>query len=95
MNLLKKSREAVNMARTYLSIAQESRNEAPLFSQIETYCAFIGYPRSGHSIVGAMLDAHPQAVIAHEMGALHYVQVGFDRLRLYHLLLQNTRAQAE
>lgn len=95
MNLLKKSRDVVNLAWTYLSISQESRNNAPLFSQVETYCAFIGYPRSGHSIVGAMLDAHPHAVIAHELGALRYMQVGFDRLRLYHLVLQNARSQVE
>lgn len=95
MNLLKKGRKAANIAWTYLSITGESRNDAPFFSQIETYCVFLGYPRSGHSIVGAMLDAHPQAVIAHEMDALKYIGVGFDRLRLYHLLLQNARTSAK
>ena len=27
---------------------------------------FIGYPRSSHSLVGAMLDAHPEIIIPHE-----------------------------
>ena len=27
---------------------------------------FIGYPRSAHSIIGSMMDAHPNMVIAHE-----------------------------
>ena len=27
---------------------------------------FTGHARSGHSIVGAMLDAHPEMVVAHE-----------------------------
>ena len=27
---------------------------------------FIGYPRSSHSLVGALLDAHPQIIIPHE-----------------------------
>lgn len=34
---------------------------------------FVGYGRSGHSIVGSILDAHPNIVIAHE----YYL---FDRL---------------
>ena len=27
---------------------------------------FIGYPRSSHSLVGALLDAHPEIIIPHE-----------------------------
>jgi len=87
--------EAIKMAWTYFSTSQGSRMSASLFRDVETYCMFIGYPRSGHSIVGSMLDAHPNAVIAHEMGDLKYVYCRFDRLRLYHLLLQNTRASAK
>ncbi len=34
--------------------------------QVENFLFFIGYPRSGHSIVAACLDAHPDVVIAHE-----------------------------
>jgi hypothetical protein len=55
---------------------------------------FIGTPRSGHSLVGAFLDAHPDAVVAHEQNALKYIRAGFDRDRLYHLLLENSRASA-
>lgn len=56
---------------------------------------FVGYPRSGHSLIGALLDAHRNAVVAHELGDLKYVYAGYDRLRLYHLLLQNVRASAK
>ena len=43
----------------------------PILSQadidgIETFLFFIGWPRSGHSIIGSMLDAHPNVIIAHE-----------------------------
>ena len=31
---------------------------------------FIGYPRSGHSLVGAILDAHPEMIVAHEYNIL-------------------------
>lgn len=33
---------------------------------VKNFVFFIGYPRSGHSIVGSILDAHPHIVISHE-----------------------------
>ena len=33
---------------------------------IKKFVFFVGYPRSGHSIVGALIDAHPHVVIPHE-----------------------------
>lgn len=33
---------------------------------VEKFVFFVGYPRSGHSIIGSVLDAHPDMVIAHE-----------------------------
>ena len=33
---------------------------------VEKFVFFVGYPRSGHSIIGSMMDAHPDIVIAHE-----------------------------
>ena len=29
---------------------------------------FIGYPRSGHTLISALLDAHPHIIIANEFG---------------------------
>ena len=31
---------------------------------------FIGYARSGHSLIGAILDAHPEIIIPHEFKAI-------------------------
>ena len=33
---------------------------------VERFVYFIGYGRSGHSIIASMLDAHPNIIIAHE-----------------------------
>ena len=33
---------------------------------VKKFVFFVGYPRSGHSIVGALMDAHPHVVIPHE-----------------------------
>ena len=36
------------------------------FNNVKTFVMFIGYPRSGHSLIGSLLDAHPEIVIPHE-----------------------------
>ena len=35
-------------------------------NRVENFLMFVGYPRSGHSIIGSLLDAHPHIAIAHE-----------------------------
>ena len=35
---------------------------------VKSFMFFVGYARSGHSVVASMLDAHPHIVIAHEYG---------------------------
>ena len=52
------------------------RPEAHLFSQVQACCLFIGYARSGHSLVGSFLNAHRHAVIAHELNLLWYARLG-------------------
>ena len=37
-----------------------------LYDDIETFVMFIGYPRSSHSLVGSILDAHPEIIISNE-----------------------------
>jgi hypothetical protein len=67
-----------------------------LFKSVQTYCLFIGYPRSGHSLVGSLLDAHPNVVIAHELNSLRYLRdkpVGRDGL--FWLILDRDRKFTE
>jgi hypothetical protein len=40
------------------------------FATMQTLLMFVGYPRSAHSLVGAILDAHPHMAIAHEFNLL-------------------------
>ena len=56
---------------------------------------FLGYGRSGHSLLGALLDAHPNVIVAHELDVLKYVQAGFSRYQIFQLLLENSNAQAK
>jgi len=52
---------------------------------------FIGYPFSGHSLIGSLLDAHPEAIIAHELDTLGLIQAGFSKRQIFYLLLHNSR----
>ena len=52
-----------------LFLLDESNFPSPredIYSKVETFVMFIGYPRSSHSLVGAILDAHPEVIIPHE-----------------------------
>jgi hypothetical protein len=69
----------------------EAERKPEMFETVKAYCMFIGYPRSGHSLCGALLNAHPEAVIAHELDALAYVQRGVSREQLYSLIVKRDR----
>lgn len=60
------------------------------FRGVKTYVMFLGYPRSGHTLLGSMLNAHPSTLIAHEYNALQKVDTLKNRNELFaHLLAQN------
>jgi Sulfotransferase family len=42
----------------------------------ERFLMFLGYSRSGHSLVAALLDAHPNVLISHELHALKHLRAG-------------------
>ena len=65
-----------------------------IFKSVEKYCMFVGYTRSGHSLVGSLLDAHPNIIIGHELNALKLFQRGVNYRKIYYLLLQNSRRKA-
>jgi hypothetical protein len=59
--------------------------------EIETVCLFLGYPRSGHSVIGSCIDAHPNAVIAHRLDAVKFLAKGRPNHELFYLLLRNAQ----
>lgn len=61
---------------------------------IQTFCLFVGYGRSGHSAVGALLDAHPQGAIAHELHAVKRFFEGVPRDLLFDEIFALTQQQA-
>lgn len=66
------------------------------YAQVEKFALFVGYPRSGHTLIGSLLTAHPDMVIAHELDLLKYMARGVRaRATLYELLLQRDRLFTE
>jgi len=65
------------------------------FSQIDKYIFFIGYPRSGHSLIGSLLDAHPNLIISNEMNALHFFKRKYFRHQIFYYILRNSQEHAK
>ncbi len=59
--------------------------------QVETFFLMLGYARSGSTLVGSLLDAHPDMVVAHEADILRYVRSGVSRSQLFAILLERDR----
>lgn len=61
------------------------------FRGVQSHLMFIGYQRSGHSLVGALLDAHPDAIVAHELNVIEMLQRGLTRTQIFFMELLNSR----
>lgn len=59
---------------------------------VQRFVQFMGFPRSGHSLIGSILDAHPEAIIAHELDAMGLLHKGLPRQLLYPLIVANSHA---
>ncbi|HLE78555.1 MAG TPA: sulfotransferase [bacterium] len=90
LRVRRRLRKAWHFLRSYLP----SRRAEALFADVRTFCMFIGYPRSGHTLVGSLIDAHPNAIVANELNIVGHVKRGFSRAQIYTLILANSRAFA-
>ncbi|GAB4190153.1 MAG: hypothetical protein Fur006_31980 [Coleofasciculaceae cyanobacterium] len=80
---------------TYLSSMYGAWKHRKYFEQIEKYCMFIGCGRTGHSLVGACLDAHPDMVISDELGAVKYINKrSYSQEQIYYLILKQSQVHA-
>ena len=65
------------------------------FDQLQAFVLFVGYPRTGHSLIGSLLNAHKHALLAHELNVMHFVKRGFDRNQICWHLWQQDQAFAQ
>jgi hypothetical protein len=80
--------------RRELLTRREVRRQPHRFDGVQTCCLFLGHVKSGGSLIGSMLDAHPDTVLADEMDVVAQVDAGLDREQIFTLLLRGARRQA-
>ncbi|MGQ0743194.1 MAG: sulfotransferase [Acidimicrobiales bacterium] len=61
-----------------LGLASGWRDRSHL-ADVRSYVMFVGYPRSGHSIIGSLLNAHPNVMAGHRVRVLRYAAAGYPR----------------
>jgi hypothetical protein len=69
---------------------------------VKMFVFFVGYPRSGHSIIASMIDAHPDAILAHEFNLFNklamQLSIGneylLDKAHLFNTLYQDSYTEA-
>ena len=63
-------------------------------TNLRHFLVFTGYPGSGHTLVGAIVDAHPNALVSHEVDVLaklkRYLNLRDGRGVLFRELIDNT-----
>jgi hypothetical protein len=79
--------------RAILSRRAAARSVEELAS-VRSAVLFIGHVKSGGSLTGAMLDAHPRAIVSDEIDVLKYIDAGFDRDQLLQLVKRGATREA-
>ncbi|WP_181408174.1 hypothetical protein [Pararhizobium mangrovi] len=68
------------------------RRETMDLGKVDTLVQFAGFPRSGHSIIGSLIDAHPAALVSHELDMVGLVEEGFSSEEIFALIAENSAA---
>jgi hypothetical protein len=93
--MLKSSKLAILLRRnpfiygTYLNLFRKLSGSN--YSGLQSFVYFVGYPRSGSSTLGSLLDAHENMIISHEVNILDYLTRGFSRNHLLYLVERNSQ----
>jgi hypothetical protein len=83
----------LNTAMQFIASYYNVRQSPGLFQEVGSYCVFIGHNKSGTSMIGSLLDAHPSVALSDEVDALQYVSAGFSRDQLFHIVLRGSRRE--
>ena len=66
----------------------------PVIYMIKTFVLFVGISRSGHSIVGAILDSHPHIVVSNELDVLNRIDNHSSKASLFNLIWEKSYRKA-
>lgn len=84
---------SILMQYNYVSSYYKCLAHPSAYKNVKTFCLFIGHNKSGTSLIGSLLDAHPNVILADEVNALAYVSAGFKQDQIYHILLKGSRRE--
>lgn len=86
--------EAADLNRRRVLSMLSARRQRDRYNGVRTFCLLVGHTKSGGSLLGALLDAHPDAVLADEVDALAYFSAGFTPHQVFSLLEKGARREA-
>ena len=65
-----------------------------VIDRVKTFVFFVGHGRSGHSIVGSLMDSHPHMVISHELDLFRKLSYGLlapTKSAIFNAIWENTQ----
>jgi len=71
-----------------------NRLSQSVIDNVKTFVFFLGHARSGHSIVGSLMDSHPHMVISHEFGLFNLLSkksLAPNKSEIFNALWRNTK----
>lgn len=86
---------ALDMTRRRTMTSLRVRRDPDRFASVHAFCMFLGHVKSGGSLLGALLDAHPDALVSDEIDVVSYVRSGFRRDQIFHLVERGSRREAQ
>ncbi|XP_031566439.1 uncharacterized protein LOC116301507 [Actinia tenebrosa] len=95
----RKRADAVRRAGKISVIGGKSLASNKVYDQVKSFVVFIGYPRSGHTLVSSLIDAHPHAIIANEFDIIgrweKWKPYQRNKYFLFDQLYKNSKMEAE
>jgi hypothetical protein len=84
----------IDMLRRSVRADRAQRREPHRFDGVAGFLLFIGHTKSGGSLLGALIDAHPNAVVADETDVIQYSEAGFARHQIFDVLVRGAEREA-
>ncbi|XP_068691859.1 uncharacterized protein [Montipora foliosa] len=77
----------------------QTKSRHKIYDRVQELLIFVGYPRSGHTLVSSLLDAHPHVIVANEFDILAQWQkwdtTTKNKYYLFDQLLMNSKKEAD
>jgi hypothetical protein len=86
--------ERLDLARRYVLSRYHSTWNRSRYRHVRIVCLEVGHMKSGGTMLGALLDAHPRVAFADETDATRYFAAGFRQGQICYLLEKGARREA-